>query len=145
MVTGWYHAYVTLEDLLDEHAPTHFPTLHFPMELSRRESLQDDMEYWHGLDWEKRIGTINGGSGELPIFRGGGSRTLDVSTIEHDYYSSDDNYGMNEYGMNGTPIRNGNSFVVSLGGITHSVREDGFVDYGVKNVIDTRGGGNAED
>jgi hypothetical protein len=64
LVTGLYHAYVTLEDLLDEHAPTHFPTLHFPMELSRRESLQDDMEYWHGLDWEKRIGT-NGRSGEL--------------------------------------------------------------------------------
>jgi hypothetical protein len=51
------------------------------------------------------------------------------------YYSSDDNYGMNEYGMNGTPIRNGNSFVGSLGGITHSVREDGFVDYGVKNMM----------
>jgi lipid-binding SYLF domain-containing protein len=72
-----------------------------------------------------------GGGGELPIIRGRGSRTLDVSTIEHDYYSSDDNYGMNEYGMNGTPIRNGNSFVGGLGGITHSVRDDGFVDYGV--------------
>jgi lipid-binding SYLF domain-containing protein len=76
-----------------------------------------------------------GGGGELPIIRGGESRTLDVSTIEHDNYYSDDNYGMNEYGMNGTPIRNGNSFVGGLGGITHSVRDDGFVDYGLSNRV----------
>ena len=86
---------------------------------------------------------VDGGVDELPIIRGGGSRTLDVSTIEHDYYSSDD-YGMNEYGMNGTPIRNGNSFVGGMVGITYAVRDDGFVDYGVQNVIDTRGGGNAD-
>jgi hypothetical protein len=84
----------------------------------------------------------DGSSGELPIIRGGESRTLGVSTIEHDNYYSDDNYGMNEYGMNGTPIRNGNSFVGGLGGITHSVRDDGFVDYGVQNFIEPRGGGN---
>lgn len=86
---------------------------------------------------------VDGGVDELPIIRGGGSRTLDVSTIERDYYSSDD-YGMNEYGMNGTPISNGNSFVGGMGGITYAVRDDGFVDYGVQNMIDTRGGGNAD-
>ena len=55
MITGLYHIYVTLENLLELYAPTYFPTLHFPMELNRVESLREDMEYWHGMDWEKRM------------------------------------------------------------------------------------------
>jgi len=82
LVTGLYHAYVTLEDLLDEHAPTYFPTLHFPMELSRRESLQDDMEYWHGLDWEKRLGTSGGELGPSPTVRDYMNRMIEVG--KHD-------------------------------------------------------------
>mmetsp|Transcript_30039 Transcript_30039/g.55283 ORF Transcript_30039/g.55283 Transcript_30039/m.55283 type:complete len:630 (+) Transcript_30039:118-2007(+) len=52
LVAGLYHTYVTLERLLNLHAPHHFPTLHFPEELSRVEALREDMEYWHGSNWE---------------------------------------------------------------------------------------------
>lgn len=55
LVSGLYHTYVTLEKLLEEHAPTHFPTLHFPHELSRTEALEEDMEYWHGLNWRNKV------------------------------------------------------------------------------------------
>lgn len=54
LVTGLYHTYVTLEKLLDLHGPTHFPTLHFPKELSRTEALREDMEFWHGVGWESK-------------------------------------------------------------------------------------------
>lgn len=54
LVTGLYHTYLTLEKLLDLHAPTHFPSLHFPKELSRTEALIEDMEYWHGINWESK-------------------------------------------------------------------------------------------
>ncbi len=55
MIAGLYHIYATLERLLERYAPSHFPTLHFPAELNRVESLREDMEYWHGLHWEKRM------------------------------------------------------------------------------------------
>lgn len=47
MVLGLYHVYVALEDALEKHAPTVFPSCHFPEELARRESLEDDCEFWH--------------------------------------------------------------------------------------------------
>jgi len=55
LVTGLYHTYVTLETLLDEYAPKYFPSLYFPKELSRRVTLEEDMEYWHGLNWRKKV------------------------------------------------------------------------------------------
>ena len=55
LVTGLYHTYVTLESLLDEYAPKYFPSLHFPIELSRKETLEEDMEYWHGLNWKNKV------------------------------------------------------------------------------------------
>jgi len=55
LVTGLYHTYVTLESLLDEYAPQYFPSLHFPKELSRRATLEEDMEYWHGLNWKNKV------------------------------------------------------------------------------------------
>ena len=55
LVTGLYHTYVTLESLLDEYAPKYFPSLHFPTELSRRVTLEEDMEYWHGLNWKNKV------------------------------------------------------------------------------------------
>mmetsp|Transcript_15165 Transcript_15165/g.25924 ORF Transcript_15165/g.25924 Transcript_15165/m.25924 type:complete len:664 (+) Transcript_15165:78-2069(+) len=54
LLTGLYHTYITLEALLEEHAPAHFPTLHFPKELSRAEALREDMEFWHGHNWETK-------------------------------------------------------------------------------------------
>jgi len=54
LVTGLYHIYVSLETLLEKHAPSHFPDLHFPRELCRTEALREDMEYWHGPGWELR-------------------------------------------------------------------------------------------
>jgi heme oxygenase len=54
MITGLYHIYVTLEQLLEEYAPTFFPSLHFPKELNRVDSLREDMEFWHGYDWESK-------------------------------------------------------------------------------------------
>lgn len=47
MIMGLYHVYVALEDALDQHAATAFPSCHFPRELRRREALQDDVEFWH--------------------------------------------------------------------------------------------------
>ena len=55
LITGLYHTYVTLESLLEQYAPTYFPTLHFPKELSRTQALKEDMEYWHGLNWETQL------------------------------------------------------------------------------------------
>ena len=52
LVTGLYHTYVCLESLLNSHGPNHFPSLHFANELSRTEALKEDMEYWHGTEWE---------------------------------------------------------------------------------------------
>lgn len=54
LVTGLYHTYLTLEKLLDLHGPVHFPSLHFPKELSRVEALREDMEFWYGIDWESK-------------------------------------------------------------------------------------------
>ncbi|KAL9189836.1 hypothetical protein ACHAXT_009511 [Thalassiosira profunda] len=54
MVSGLYHTYVALEKLLDAHAPKEFPTLHFPEELGRTATLEEDMEFWHGLGWETK-------------------------------------------------------------------------------------------
>ena len=54
LVTGLYHTYVTLEKLLDIHGPKYFPALHFPKELSRTEALKEDMEFWHGINWESK-------------------------------------------------------------------------------------------
>lgn len=53
LVAGLYHTYAALERLLDLHAPGHFGTCHFPLELGRLESLREDMEYWHGDDWDR--------------------------------------------------------------------------------------------
>ncbi|CAB9525621.1 Heme oxygenase 1 [Seminavis robusta] len=47
MILGLYHVYVALEETLDRHAPAMFPSCHFPQELSRKESLQEDCEFWH--------------------------------------------------------------------------------------------------
>jgi heme oxygenase len=52
LVTGLYHTYVCLESLLNIHGPKHFPSLHFAKELSRTNALKEDMEFWHGSDWE---------------------------------------------------------------------------------------------
>jgi len=57
MITGLFHIYITLEKLLEEYAPTYFPSLHFPQELNRVDSLREDMEYWHGYDWERQCNT----------------------------------------------------------------------------------------
>ena len=54
LICGLYHTYVTLEGLLNEFAPTYFPTIHFPKELSRTITLEEDMEYWHGLNWKDK-------------------------------------------------------------------------------------------
>ena len=54
LVSGLYHTYVTLEKLLNQHGPTHFPSLHFPKELSRTEALKEDMEFWHGIGWASK-------------------------------------------------------------------------------------------
>lgn len=54
LVTGLYHTYLTLEKLLEIHAAKYFPSLHFPKELNRTEALREDMEFWHGINWESK-------------------------------------------------------------------------------------------
>eukprot|EP00978_Attheya_sp_CCMP212_P039355 scaffold203838_cov46-Attheya_sp.AAC.1 len=54
LVTDLYFVYDTMESLLNQCAPTHFPTLHYPIQLSRTAALMEDMDYFHGDDWNVR-------------------------------------------------------------------------------------------
>lgn len=51
LVSGLYHIYVTLERLLNQYAPKYFGSCHFPKALSRVETLKEDMDFWHGFNW----------------------------------------------------------------------------------------------
>jgi len=55
LVLDLFHIYSTLESELEKHAPTLFPQVYFPKELNRKESLQDDVEFFHGIDIWKKI------------------------------------------------------------------------------------------
>lgn len=48
LVVMLYHVYDKLEACLDQAGPVHFPTLHFPVELGRTATLEEDMDFWHG-------------------------------------------------------------------------------------------------
>jgi heme oxygenase len=48
MVGMLYHVYVKLENCLDQAGPKHFSTLHFPLQLSRQQALEEDLDFWHG-------------------------------------------------------------------------------------------------
>ena len=48
LIQNLYFLYEALEPLLDEHAPTCFPTVHFPKELSRTQALKDDVDFYYG-------------------------------------------------------------------------------------------------
>jgi heme oxygenase len=48
LVGKLYFVYETMEQLLNLHAPKHFPACHFPQELSRTEALREDVDFWHG-------------------------------------------------------------------------------------------------
>lgn len=43
-----YHVYTQLEESLNQHAPQYFASCHFPRELSRKEALEEDVDFWHG-------------------------------------------------------------------------------------------------
>eukprot|EP00957_Ditylum_brightwellii_P054365 4119439-Ditylum_brightwellii.AAC.1 len=59
LVTSLYHIYETLEEELSIHAPTHFPTLHFPKELNRVESLEDDLDFYFGeTQWKIQVKNV---------------------------------------------------------------------------------------
>jgi heme oxygenase len=47
LVAQLFHLYAKLEGALDEHAPRHFDSCHFPDELQRSVALQEDMEFWY--------------------------------------------------------------------------------------------------
>ena len=47
LIMSLYHVYVALEDALDQHAPQHFASCHFPDALRRVPSLKEDVEFWH--------------------------------------------------------------------------------------------------
>lgn len=49
-----YFVYKNLEILLEKYAPQYFPTLHFPL-LNRTSSLEQDLCYFHGDDWEAKV------------------------------------------------------------------------------------------
>jgi heme oxygenase len=53
MVGMLYHVYVKLENCLDEAGPKHFSTLHFPIQLSRQQALEEDLDFWHGSNVNK--------------------------------------------------------------------------------------------
>lgn len=50
LILNLLHLYENLEQLLDQHAPHHFPSLHFSKELSRREALEDDVDFFLGVN-----------------------------------------------------------------------------------------------
>ena len=47
LVAQLFHVYTKLEDALDEHAPVHFAQCHYPKELRRTQTLQEDVDFWH--------------------------------------------------------------------------------------------------
>eukprot|EP00980_Cylindrotheca_fusiformis_P011859 scaffold2817_cov130-Cylindrotheca_fusiformis.AAC.14 len=47
LVAQLYHLYGSLENALDQHAPSHFSSCHFPKELHRKEALEEDVDFWH--------------------------------------------------------------------------------------------------
>jgi heme oxygenase len=53
MVGMLYHVYVKLEACLDQAGPQHFSTLHFPLQLSRQQALEEDLDFWHGSNVNK--------------------------------------------------------------------------------------------
>lgn len=48
LVLSLYHVYVQLEKSLNEYAPRYFESCHFPLELSREQALEEDVDFWHG-------------------------------------------------------------------------------------------------
>jgi len=48
LILNLYFVYDVLERELDTHGPIHFPTVHFPEQLGRRETLCDDVEFFFG-------------------------------------------------------------------------------------------------
>ncbi|GAX20371.1 heme oxygenase 1 [Fistulifera solaris] len=48
MVGMLYHVYLILEQCLDRVAPQYFASCHFPHELRRTETLEQDVDYWWG-------------------------------------------------------------------------------------------------
>ena len=55
LVVSLYHVYKALEDELDVHASAHFATCHFPKELYRTTSLEEDLDFWRGETLPKDI------------------------------------------------------------------------------------------
>jgi len=51
LILNLYFVYTVLENELDTHGPTKFPTVHFPNELARVETLRDDVEFFLGEDY----------------------------------------------------------------------------------------------
>ena len=47
--------YTQLEESLNEYAPRYFPSCHFPHELSRKEALEEDVDFWHGSVPSERV------------------------------------------------------------------------------------------
>lgn len=50
LVMMLYHVYKVLEECLDAHAANHFASCHFPRELRRTPSLEEDLDFWFGAD-----------------------------------------------------------------------------------------------
>ena len=48
LVVMLYYVYKQLEESLDEHAAKHFASCHFPRELARLETLEEDLDFWVG-------------------------------------------------------------------------------------------------
>lgn len=55
LIANLYFIYYALEELLDKHAPSTFPTLHKPHQLRRTETLERDAQYFYGTDWKSKI------------------------------------------------------------------------------------------
>ena len=50
MILSLYYVYEALEEALDQHAPANFEPCHFPKELARLQTLNEDVEYWLGAN-----------------------------------------------------------------------------------------------
>ena len=53
-VALWY-VYCALEEELDRHADAHFAALHQPLKLSRKASLERDLEFFLGTEWKTKV------------------------------------------------------------------------------------------
>lgn len=81
LILNLYHVYTTLEPLLDINGPTTIPTIHFPQELERVETLKDDVDFFLGDEYLEQM-KARGGDDVSPATRDYMERLEYIARVE---------------------------------------------------------------